>query len=260
MRSTTSRRRSPARVRMHVALARHVGDEDQTAPRRPGRPAPSTGSRRRVLAEQRRRRPALRAGRQHRCSGTRRNAARLWDGWPAAPRSGSGRSPPRRWCAASMRSPSTRRSGRGAPRSPAVEHELARSLAFHEHGVERPANRARGCVRGTMAGCTRTEISGTSGAGPRLERRSDDRQQLHHVAKPAGEGDVDGVHSGDPLAVARRQRPRHSRMPGWRGWPPWPRRRALDVRGGVTLGEPEALGLGQGLRRRRRPPPTSASG
>ena len=139
-----------------VGFAGGVGDEDQAGcpvrclrPEIERPPARSSGSRRRGPRTPRPPRPAHPGGRPPRGSRRTRSAARR------AGRSDAGRNEPRvacvpldRFAAASMTSPSTRRSGGRTTGTAPVEHEVADRRALDEDGVEAVAHRGQRVVRG----------------------------------------------------------------------------------------------------------------
>ena len=136
-----------------------------------------------------------------------------------------------------------RRGGRHAARAPAVEHELAHRVALDEHRVERVAHRRERVPHRDHRG-----VDAHRDLAVELLRH---REQLHDVAEVARRRDVVERDLGDALAVhvagddARAERDRRDDRGLGRGV------EALDVGGGVGLGEPERLRLRQRVGERR---------
>ena len=178
-RSTTSRLAQLVEGGQHVALARHVGEEDE-----PGLVAQADLLHRRGSTRRGRRRPwpprpAHRAGRPRRCSGSRRSAGRSGSARSALARFGAGAGAPAR----RLRDGVDEVAEHGAGRRPAagtaaVEHELAADLALDEHGVEGAAHRR-------PAGASGAPWPG--GPGPRRSgppsTQLGDGQQLHRRSR-----------------------------------------------------------------------------
>ena len=168
-----------------VALAGHVGEEDQPGLVGQARPAPWRGWRRRGRRRSWPRRPARRGGRPRPCSGRRPSACRSASARSCSVRFGAGAGAPARRLRDGVDQVAEHGAGRrAAAGAAAVEHELAADRALDEHGVEGAPHRGQRVRLGHHGG-----VDPDRDLGPAVDQLGDG-QQLDRVAEPAGVGDV----------------------------------------------------------------------
>ena len=137
------------------------------------------------------------------------------------------------------------RAGSGPPTgAPAIQHQLSHRVALHEHCVEGVPHRGQWMIDRHHR---RVHPHGQLGLAVHVAHPLGDSQQLDHVPQPPGVGDVGGADAGDALPVhASGQHPGaecHRGDDGCLGCGI----KSLHIGGGIALGKPQRLRVGQGV-------------